>query len=53
MENSKIYKKVFYKVIRIRLAEEEIIELYPSELFQSPVHLSIERKAVAVFAKSA
>jgi hypothetical protein len=39
--------------MRIRLAEEEIIELYPSDLIQSPVHLSIKRKAVAVFAKSA
>lgn len=34
--------------IRIRLVEEKIIELYPSDLIQSPVHLSIGQEAVAV-----
>lgn len=34
--------------VRIRLVEEKIIELYPSDLIQSPVHLSIGQEAVAV-----
>ncbi len=48
MENSEIYKKLFYQAMRIRLVEEKIIELYPSDLIQSPVHLSIGQEAVAV-----
>ena len=34
--------------LRIRLVEEKIIELYPTDLIQSPVHLSIGQEAVAV-----
>lgn len=34
--------------LRIRLVEEKIIELYPSDLIQSPVHLSIGQESVAV-----
>ena len=34
--------------LRIRLIEEKIIELYPSDLIQSPVHLSIGQEAIAV-----
>jgi TPP-dependent pyruvate/acetoin dehydrogenase alpha subunit len=34
--------------IRIRMIEEKIIEIYPSDLIQSPVHLSIGQEAVAV-----
>lgn len=33
---------------RIRLIEEKIIELYPSDCIQSPVHLSIGQESVAV-----
>ena len=33
---------------RIRLVEEKIIELYPSDCIQSPVHLSIGQESVAV-----
>jgi TPP-dependent pyruvate/acetoin dehydrogenase alpha subunit len=43
-----IYEELFYKALRIRLAEERIIELYPSDKIQSPVHLSIGQEAVAV-----
>ena len=32
---------MFYEALRIRLVEERIIELYPSDKIQSPVHLSI------------
>lgn len=34
--------------LRIRLIEEKIIALYPSDLIQSPVHLSIGQEAIAV-----
>ena len=43
-----IYEELFYKALRIRLVEERIIELYPSDKIQSPVHLSIGQEAVAV-----
>lgn len=32
---------MFRKALRIRMAEERIIEIYPSDKIQSPVHLSI------------
>lgn len=48
MESFEIYKDLFYQSLRIRLVEEKIIELYPSDLIQSPVHLSIGQEAVAV-----
>ena len=41
------YKKLFYQAMRIRLVEEKIIELYPSDLIQSPVHLSIGQESIA------
>ena len=34
--------------LRIRLIEQRIIDLYPSDLIQSPVHLSIGQEAIAV-----
>lgn len=43
-----MYKNLFYQSLRIRMTEEKIIELYPSDLIQSPVHLSIGQEAVAV-----
>ncbi len=39
---------LFYQALRIRLVEERIIDLYPSDRIQSPVHLSIGQEAVAV-----
>ena len=48
MNNNEEYKNLFYQSLRIRLVEEKIIELYPSDLIQSPVHLSIGQEAVAV-----
>ncbi|MBU0715131.1 MAG: thiamine pyrophosphate-dependent dehydrogenase E1 component subunit alpha [Verrucomicrobia bacterium] len=42
------YEELFYKALRIRLFEERIIDLYPSDKIQSPVHLSIGQEAVAV-----
>lgn len=46
--NNEEYKSLFYQSLRIRLVEEKIIELYPSDLIQSPVHLSIGQEQVAV-----
>ena len=43
-----LYEDLFYKALRIRLVEECVIELYPSDKIQSPVHLSIGQEAVAV-----
>lgn len=43
-----LYEELFYKALRIRLFEERIIKLYPSDKIQSPVHLSIGQEAVAV-----
>ncbi|MDB2411909.1 thiamine pyrophosphate-dependent dehydrogenase E1 component subunit alpha [Litoricolaceae bacterium] len=34
--------------LRVRLVEYRIVELYPSDLIQSPVHLSVGQEAVAV-----
>lgn len=48
MRNDETYRELFYEALRIRLVEEKIIELYPSDLIQSPVHLSIGQEAVAV-----
>jgi pyruvate dehydrogenase E1 component alpha subunit len=40
-------EKLFYQSLRIRLVEERLIELYPADKIQSPVHLSIGQEAVA------
>jgi TPP-dependent pyruvate/acetoin dehydrogenase alpha subunit len=42
------YETLFRECLKIRLVEEKIIELYPSDRIQSPVHLSIGQEAVAV-----
>lgn len=43
-----LYRRLFRTALLIRLVEEKIIELYPSDRIQSPVHLSIGQEAVAV-----
>lgn len=48
MINYDLYKKLFYSALRIRMVEEKIIEIYPSDKIQSPVHLSIGQESVAV-----
>lgn len=42
------YEELFEQALLIRKFEEKIIELYPSDKIQSPVHLSIGQEAVAV-----
>jgi TPP-dependent pyruvate/acetoin dehydrogenase alpha subunit len=48
MLSQNLREELFYKALRIRLVEEKVIELYPSDKIQSPVHLSIGQEAVAV-----
>ena len=48
MNPTSIFERLFFQALRIRLVEERIIELYPSDVIQSPVHLSIGQEAVAV-----
>lgn len=48
MKQTDIYNNLYYQAMRIRLAEEKIIDLYPTDVIQSPVHLSIGQEAVAV-----
>ena len=43
-----IYEKLFYETLYIRLVEEKIIQLHPSDKIQSPVHLSIGQEPIAV-----
>ena len=44
---SKKFKKLFYLSQKIRMTEEKIIEIYPSDKIQSPVHLSIGQESIA------
>ncbi len=48
MNFENLAEELFYKSLLIRRVEEKIIELYPSDCIQSPVHLSIGQEAVAV-----
>ena len=38
---------LFKAMLKIRLAEERVIEIYPSDKIQSPIHLSLGQEAVA------
>lgn len=42
------YKNIFYKILRIRMIEEEIAKQYPQGKMRCPTHLSIGQEAVAV-----
>jgi pyruvate dehydrogenase E1 component alpha subunit len=48
VKDEAIYRRLFRTALLIRLVEERIIDLYPSDKIQSPVHLSIGQEAVAV-----
>lgn len=41
-------KSLFFQALRIRLVEQKIMKIYPSDKIQSPVHLSIGQEAIAV-----
>lgn len=45
---SDIIERFYYGMLRIRLVEEKIAELYPEQEMRCPVHLSIGQEAVAV-----
>jgi len=44
----KIINKLYQSVSLIRQAELKIVEVYPSDIIQCPVHLSIGQEAIAV-----
>jgi len=46
--SSDIINKLYYHMLRIRLVEEKIAELYPAQEMRCPVHLSIGQEATAV-----
>jgi len=41
-------KQLYYQMLRIRMIEEKIAELYPEQEMRCPVHLCIGQEAVAV-----
>lgn len=41
-------RRLYYEMLRIRMVEEKIVELYPEQQMRCPVHLSIGQEAVAV-----
>lgn len=46
--NKEFLKKLYYGMLKIRRAEEKLIELYNAGHIKAPVHLSIGQEAVAV-----
>ena len=46
--NSKFAKDLYYNMLRIRMVEEKIAELYSEQEMRCPVHLSIGQEAPAV-----
>ncbi len=42
-----ILKRLYYQMLRIRMVEERIAELYPEQEMRCPVHLCIGQEAVA------
>ena len=43
-----ILKKFYYQMLRIRLVEEAIAELYPEQEMRCPVHLCVGQEAISV-----
>ena len=48
MATHDLYTNLFREALKIRLVEERVIQLYPLDKIQSPVHLSTGQEAVAV-----
>jgi TPP-dependent pyruvate/acetoin dehydrogenase alpha subunit len=46
--NDPIYAHLLYKILRIRMVEEQIATRYQEEKMRCPVHLSIGQEAIAV-----
>jgi TPP-dependent pyruvate/acetoin dehydrogenase alpha subunit len=47
-QSEELYDKLFRRALLIRRIEEKVIEIYPTDQIQSPVHLSIGQEAVSV-----
>lgn len=45
--SAKLLLSLYYNMLRIRMIEEKIAELYPEQQMRCPVHLSIGQEAVA------
>jgi len=45
---TEILKQLYYKMLRIRLVEEAIAELYPEQEMRCPVHLCVGQEAISV-----
>ena len=45
--DSKISVELYRTMLKIRLAEERIVQIYPSDKIQSPVHLSVGQEGVS------
>ena len=45
--NDAVYKKIYLTMLRIRLTEEKIVDVYPDQTMRTPTHLSIGQEAVA------
>jgi len=46
--SDEIYERMFRAALLIRMVEKRIVDIYPTDKIQSPVHLSIGQEAVAV-----
>lgn len=46
--NKKIFLSLYYHMLRVRMVEEKIAELYPEQEMRCPVHLCIGQEAIAV-----
>ena len=45
---TEILRRLYYEMLRIRMVEEKIAELYPEQEMRCPVHLCIGQEAIAV-----
>lgn len=48
MMDHKTFRELYYEMLRIRMVEERIAELYPEQEMRCPVHLCIGQEAIAV-----
>jgi 2-oxoisovalerate dehydrogenase E1 component len=48
LQNKNLTKRLYKEMYKIRRFEETVAELYPTDVIQSPIHLSIGQEAVSV-----
>ena len=48
LPNKQLTKRLYTEMYRVRKFEEKVVELYPTDVIQSPIHLSIGQEAVSV-----